>query len=53
MSFDIAAQAEAAAGGTRTAEQLLQHQGFPSRAAERVLVQSPTQHEPTPALECE
>jgi uncharacterized membrane protein YdfJ with MMPL/SSD domain len=33
-------QADTAAGGTRTAEQLLEHAGFPDRAGESVLVQS-------------
>jgi len=36
-------QADTAAGGTRDAEQLLEHANFPDRAGESVLVQSKTQ----------
>ena len=35
-------QADTTAGGTRTAEQILKHAGFPDRAGESVLVQSST-----------
>jgi len=36
-------EADTAAGGTRTAEQILKHAGFPDRAGESVLVQSRTE----------
>src|SRR5262245_43974721 len=41
-------QADTAAGGTRKAEQILRHAGFPNQAAESVLVQSKSQtvHDP-------
>jgi uncharacterized membrane protein YdfJ with MMPL/SSD domain len=42
--------ADTAAGGSRTAEQLLQQADFPDRASESVLVQSPTSTVANPAF---
>ena len=43
-------QADTAAGGTKTAEQMLNDAGFPDRAGESVLVQSKTQTIADPAF---
>ena len=43
-------QADTAAGGTKTAEQLLRKAGFPDRAGESVLVESQSQSVPDPAF---
>ena len=42
--------ADTAAGGSRTAEQILQKAGFPDRAGESVLIQSKTQNLGDPAF---